>query len=215
MSKKESQAQNKRCSETTEAWILGCGTASLASAFYLIKHARIPANKVHILDIHDSVQQAMHQWGDFSSGYDQFAGCLPTTVGKPLQELLASVPSVREQKRTVLDDIQLAQDNRVSIKGHGETRFVVQDNRTLRNIPTKSLDLSLGHRLDLIRFLLKKEKRLRRNQIKDFFPQSFFQSTFWVIWSTQCVFHQTLLAALSGLTTKLFQIRLSTLAQCN
>lgn len=152
MGKKTCPAQNKR-PDTAEAWILGCGIASLASAFYLIKHARISAVNVHILDIHESVEQVMREQGDFPSGYDQFAGCLPSPVGNPLQELLASVPSAKGQGWTVLDEIQLAQDKRIN--GHGGTHFVVQENRVLRNIPTKSLGLSFRHRLDLIRFILK------------------------------------------------------------
>lgn len=177
--------QYRRSPATTQAWILGSGTASLASAFYLIKHAGIPATQVHILDIHGSVEDALHRPGNFASGYDQFAACFPVPVGSPLQELLASVPSVREQGRTVLDDIQIAQDSRAYLSGHHRTSFIVRESRTQRNIPTESLNLSLRHRLDLIRFLLKKEKHLGRNQIKDFLPKSFFQSNFWAIWSAQ------------------------------
>jgi oleate hydratase len=187
MDGKEPKAPNKRSPETTEAWILGSGSASLAAAFYLVQHAKIPAHKVHVLDSHESMEHTLHHKGDVVNGYDQFAGCLPVPVGAPLAELLASVPSVEGQGETVLDDIQNAQRNRTAVSQDIATRFVVQQKTTLKNIPTKSLNLSPKQRLQLIWFMLKREEHLGRNQIQDYFSGSFFQSSFWAVWSAQCV----------------------------
>lgn len=52
------ELKRKRTSENTEAWILGSGTASLASALYLVKHFRIQPFRVHILDAHASLEEA-------------------------------------------------------------------------------------------------------------------------------------------------------------
>jgi oleate hydratase len=187
MNKKDLQAGKKRSLETTEAWILGSGTASFAAALYLVQNVKIPAPKVHVLDSNVSIENALHHKGNSMAGYDQFAGCLPVPVGTPLKELLASVPSVGNQGQTVLEDIQNAEINRTSVTYDHGTRFVVKRNSTLRNIPTKSLNLSSKQRLQLIWFILKREKRLGRNQIQDCLPNSFFQSSFWVVWSAQCV----------------------------
>jgi oleate hydratase len=187
MNAKDLQAPKKRSLETTEAWILGSGTASFAAALYLVQDIKIPAHKVHVLDSHVSIENALHDKGNFITGYDQFAGCLPVPVGAPLKELLASVPSIGNQGQSVLDDIQDAEINRTSVTHNHGTRFMVKRNSNLRNVSTKSLDLSSKQRLQLIWFLLKREKRLGRNQIQDLLPNSFFQSSFWVIWSAQCV----------------------------
>jgi oleate hydratase len=176
----------KRSPETTEAWILGSGTASFAAALYLVQYGKIPAAKVHVLDSHVSIENALHHKGNYITGYDQFAGCLPVPVGAPLKELLASVPSVENQGLSVLDDLQNAETNRTSVTNDHGTRFMKR-NSTLRNIPTKSLNLSSKQRLQLIWFILKRENRLGRNQIQDCLPHSFFQSSFWVVWSAQCV----------------------------
>lgn len=196
MNRKERQTPNKRSPETTEAWILGTGTASLAAAFYLVQHAKIPASKVHVLDSHVSIEHALHHKGDFVNGYDQFAGCLPVPIGTPLKELLSSIPSVRGERQTVLDDIQNAERVRASLTHEHGTRFVVQENGTPRNIPTKSLNLSSKQRLQLIWFMLKREERLERNQIQDCLPNSFFHSSFWVVWSAQCVIPSSLIRPL-------------------
>ncbi|KAL5044106.1 hypothetical protein BDW71DRAFT_186774 [Aspergillus fruticulosus] len=89
-----------------EAWIIGSGTAALASALYLVRLAGIAPQKVHILDSHGSLGLALHHQGDHCSGYDQFAGCLSVPVGEPLKELLALVPSVRDENRSVFDKIE-------------------------------------------------------------------------------------------------------------
>lgn len=186
MNMKDLRAPKKRSPETTEAWILGSGTASFAAALYLVQDVKIPAAKVHVLDSHVSIENVVHNKGNSATGYDQFAGCLPVPVGAPLKELLASVPSIQNQGQTVLDDIQNAEINRTSVAHDHRTRFMKR-NSSLRNILTKSLNLSAKQRLQLIWFILKQEKRLGRNQIQDCLPHSFFQSSFWVVWSAQCV----------------------------
>lgn len=186
--KNKSRIQQKRSPEQTEAWILGTGTASLASAFFLIKHAKLSPHKVHILESRDSAKEVLHRKGDPFRGYDQFAGCLPVPIGDPLKEILASIPSSipsASSEQTFLNDIQSAESYRKFTKQSYGTGILVQRNHFLRNIATQSLNLNLKHRFNLIRLLLKREKRLGRNQIGDFFPDSFFQTSFWAVWSAQ------------------------------
>ncbi|KAJ5353882.1 hypothetical protein N7541_006446 [Penicillium brevicompactum] len=186
--KNKTQIEPKRSPEQTEAWILGTGTASLASAFYLIKHARLSPQNVHILESRDSVQQVLHRKGDPSSGYDQFAGCLPVPIGGPLKEILACIPSTISSpagQQSFLNDIQSAEVNRKIETESSGIGVLVQKNRLIRNIATGSLNLNLKHRLNLARLVLKREKSLGRNQIRDFFSESFFHTSFWAIWSAQ------------------------------
>lgn len=175
-------------SKSPEAWILGSGTAALSSALYLIRLAHISPRKVHILDSHGSLGQAVHHRGDHSGGYDQFAGCLPVPVGEPLKDVLALVPSVRESGASVFDEIEAARYRRVSSSSgrrDGYTRFLLQRDDELTSIPTKTLNLGLRQRMALVRLLLKSEEALQRKQVKDFMPAAFFSSTFWAIWSGQ------------------------------
>ncbi|OJJ02470.1 hypothetical protein ASPVEDRAFT_83967 [Aspergillus versicolor CBS 583.65] len=175
-------------SKSPEAWILGSGTAALSSALYLIKLAHISPRKIHILDSHGSLGQAVHHRGDHSGGYDQFAGCLPVPVGEPLKDVLALVPSVRESGASVFDEIEAARYRRVSsssCRRDGYTRFLLQRDDELTSIPTKTLNLGLRQRMALVRLLLKSDEALQRKQVKDFMPAAFFSSTFWAIWSGQ------------------------------
>lgn len=176
---------HKRSPEHTEAWILGSDIPSLASAIYLIGHAKVPATKVHILDSHGAVGEVLHPTGNPSSGYDQFAGCLPVPIGAPLKELLASIPSAKVRGRSILDEIQTTKANRKSVTQKSRTLFLVQENGTLRDVLTTSLNLGLKHRFHLMKLMLTGEKRLGRSHIKDLLPDCFFQSIFWNIWSAQ------------------------------
>jgi oleate hydratase len=178
-------SKDKRTAENTEAWIVGSGTASLASALYLIKHTNVQPSRVHILDKHASSEQASHDKGNASRGYDQFAGCLPVPGGLPLKELLAMVPSTESQGQSILDEIQTAEENRLSTKENGRTCFLAEKNGFMERIPTESLNLSFKNRMALVRFLLKREKSLTKCQIRDFFSRRFFESVFWVVWSAQ------------------------------
>ncbi len=203
----------KRTAENPEAWILGSGTASLASAVYLIEHVKLQPCKVHIFDKHASLEQGAHDKGNASRGYDQFAGCLPVPGGLPMKELLATVPSAQSQGQSILDEIKTAEAKRVSTTGNGRTRFLAQKNGRMEEIPTEKLNLSFKSRVTLVRFLLKQEKSLTKCQIRDFFPQRFFDSVFWAVWSAQCVFR-----CLDDIVlfdqTNINQIRLSAMAQC-
>jgi len=175
---------NKRSPEATEAWILGSGTASLASAVYLITKAKLRPSAVHILDEHLSFQDVVHRQGSAHAGYDQFAECLPVPIGPDLKELLNTIPSVIVEEQSFLDDIK-QQEIRLSMDKKGRTCFITQKDGCFKHLPTKSLNLGLSHKIHLIRLLMKKEKSLQRKKIQEFFPKSFFDSSFWIIWSMQ------------------------------
>lgn len=181
----DSSAQyNRRSPETTEAWILGSGTASLASAVYLIKKAHLRPSAVHILDEHLSLQQTLHDQGSTHAGYDQFAGCLPAPVGSALTELLDMIPSAVTEGRSYLHDLR-AEEEQNLMNRTGATCFIAQNKGGFKHLPTKSLNIGWNHRIHLMRLLMKREKTLQKKEIRIFFRESFFRSTFWTIWSTQ------------------------------
>ena len=139
------------------------------------------------MDKHASLEEGSHHKGNASRGYDQFAGCLPVPGGLLMKELLAMVPSTELQGRSILEEIQTAQTNRLSAKENDHTCFLALGNGFIEHIPTESLDLSFKNRMILVRFLLKREKSLTKCLIRNLFPKSFFESLFWAVWSAQCV----------------------------
>lgn len=187
--KKKIKTRDKSVSDQGEAWILGSGTGSLAAAFYLIRYAKMPPDKVHLLESRENIHEVLHQAGDSNSGYDQFAGCLPLPGGSPLRDLLASIPSSVQTDTGHLQSslcmIQSAEVHRAFAKQSLCTRVLVQKSRKPRLIATGPFDLHIKHRLELIRLVLGREKRLGRNHIKDCFSEGFFGTSFWAVWSAQ------------------------------
>lgn len=182
---KQTPVEEKRPPDATEAWILGSGTAVLASAFYLIRDAKIPPLKVHLLNPHKSFQRALHDKGDSHRGYDQFVRCLPVPVGVPLEELLSLVPGGRTH--FVHNEIEAKDGHRDTTKHGRDTYFLIQSGQALTEVPTKTSSLDFRDRIRLLRLMLKNERHLWKGQIRDYFPESFFKSAFWAIWSVQYV----------------------------
>ena len=212
MAQHRSQFEAKRTAENTEAWIFGSGTESLASALYLIKDAKVHPPKIHVIDKHLFSERIPHRAGCSSSGYDQFAACLPVRAGLPMERLLAMLPSAQSQGQSLLDDIKSAEAKRVFTKKNIRTRFLALSNGSVSHIPTDSLHMSYKQRMALIHLFFKREKYLLQSQVRECFPESFFQCPFWAIWSAQYVPHYPAL-----LTSTLFltfcQIWIPTMAQ--
>lgn len=158
-----------------EAWIIGTGTASLASAFYLINHAKLQPSKVHILDKNPSMKENLHDHGHSSSG---FAGYLPVPVDSSMKELLGMIPSFELPGKSFLDEIQMTEPSRLPSQGNERTCFLVQKDGAMEHMPVKSLSLSYKYRAVLIRLLLKREKSLLGRQIRDVLTREFFRQPF-------------------------------------
>jgi oleate hydratase len=207
------QRKSKRSAENTEAWIFGSGTESLASALYLIRHAKLQPSKIHIIDKHVFSEKLWPPADGSPDGYDQFAACLPVSAGLPMRRLLAMIPSAQwGQGQSLLDEIQTAEINRAPTTGNSRSCFLAQTGGSLKHMRTESLDLSYKHRLTLVHFLFKREKNLTRSTINEILPESFFQSPFWTIWSAQCVFRLPSSTSPVWFLT-FYQIRFPTMAQ--
>jgi oleate hydratase len=94
------------------------------------------------------------------------------------------IPSAVTEGRSYLSDIQ-DEVEKVASNKRGGTCFISHDKGAFKHLPTKSLNMGWSHRLRLMRLLMKGEKTLQRKEIRNYFRESFFQTTFWTIWSTQ------------------------------
>jgi oleate hydratase len=65
------------------------------------------------------------------------------------------------------------------------TKFLIQNSDSRESISPKGLGLSVKCRMQLALLMLRSEKSLKRIRIQDFMSSSFFQSSFWVVWTAQ------------------------------
>lgn len=63
-----------------DAWILGSGVQSLAAAVYLIEEAKVPPNRVHILETIGKAGESTANVGDPVNGYEYRGGAVPSVV---------------------------------------------------------------------------------------------------------------------------------------
>jgi oleate hydratase len=175
------QAQEQRVPDRVDAWIIGSGVASLASAVHLICDANVPASQIHILESRSTPGDGIISTGDPLNGYDHQPGCMPTFNDACMERLLALVPSTIGSGRTVLEDIK-----ELCANDHPSTHILIQGDHGPVELETRKR-LDLKDRMDLMMLILKPEKFLVRKRINEFFRESFFGSRFWITLSTMWV----------------------------
>ncbi|KAK4933797.1 hypothetical protein LTR66_015892, partial [Elasticomyces elasticus] len=172
------QTPNQRRSDMFNAWLLGSSVASLASAVYLIRDAKVPASHIHLIEARRTPEDALSITGDSVTGYDHRAACMPGLSDICIEDLLTSVPSAPNSGKTVMENVGKAN------KGPVPMDIFIQCGRDLEMIDASTFSIGLKVRAQLAVFMLKPEKNLIRKKINDFFEGRFFTSKFWALWST-------------------------------
>lgn len=166
-----------------DAWILGSGVQSLASAVYLIEEAKVPPNRVHILETIGKADQSTANAGDPVNGYEYRSGAVPVFSGVWVEDLLCKIPSQALSGKTALDDIveffEVGTSDRTLC-----TRFLAGKSGGISCINTKQVSLGFRDRRDLSRLAGKTERSLERSRILDHFHESFFRSDYWLMIAT-------------------------------
>ncbi|CEO60957.1 hypothetical protein PMG11_05395 [Penicillium brasilianum] len=173
----------KRDPKNVQAWLIGSGVASLAAAVHLVKQAKVPADQVHILDVHHVSGGAMEVSGNSKDGYIYHTGAQPYFQEECVTNLLTMVPDPGHPEKTLWEAIKEHERyTRPMNKAH--TRAITQNEEGLRRVDTHKLSIGAKLRIDLIRFILENEKDFDSKKISDVFDATFFESGFWTLWST-------------------------------
>lgn len=163
-------------------YIVGAGIAGLATAVYLVRDAGAKGKDIHIYEQLDVIGGSLDGSGDAEAGYVVRGGRMFEEHFTNTFELLGSIPSVDDPGRSVTEDIMAY--NRM-VPGSSNCRLV-------RNgAPAEDrYDLTLGARdiVDINSLALRSERHLGNRRIEDWFQPSFFESNFWLMWSTMFSF---------------------------
>lgn len=176
-------APGHRSPEKVNAWILGSSIASLASAVHLIHDAKVPAPQIHILESHDIPGDGIISVGDSVTGYNYRAGCMPTFNDACMERLLNLIPSTINSNITTLDEIKKFNVEKPLQDSPG-THILIRGNNGLEKIDVTKFGLGLKDRMHLMLLIFKSEQALGRKRIDEVFNKSFFNSTFWIVFST-------------------------------
>jgi oleate hydratase len=100
-----------------------------------------------------------------------------------MKKLLALVPSTSVSGRTVLKDIEKYYEDKVC-QNVPVTHVLAQGDQGPRRTDARDLGLTLIDRMKLTMLLLRSEESLSRKRINQIFNKPFFDSTFWIAFST-------------------------------
>ncbi|KAE8165724.1 oleate hydratase [Aspergillus tamarii] len=179
----------KRDVQNVQAWLVGNGIASLAAAVYLMREGNVPGPNIHILDLHPGFEGEMATLGDAENGYFLPYQCLPHFHGACIESLLSLVPGILDPDMSLLGDIRefsrqrQSQPEAVRTPGAIKLKALASD-----AVYTGEFQVGLKHRLELIKLLLESEKTLASKKINEAFDKSFFDTGFWLYWSTTFAF---------------------------
>jgi len=164
-----------------QCYLVGGGIASMASAVFLIRDAHVSGDSIHIYEQLESVGGSLDGSGGPVDGYLVRGGRMFEKHFACTFDLLSTIPSADDKKISVKDDIFMFND---VVHGRSECRLV----RNGEKADMSDFGLSHKHMLDLNRVMLHTEKGLSGRTIKSCFRRSFFDTNFWIMWSTMFSF---------------------------
>jgi len=159
------------------AHIVGGGFGGLAAAAYLIRNAGVPGPDITIYEAEARPGGGFFLGGDAQSGYN-LPGSVFDAEFRCTYDLLADIPSTRDPSVSVKDEFFTFNAQNPF---HDRAHIIDRDGRIIHG---PHYGLSLRHGLDLVKLSLTPEASLDGRRIEDCFPADFFQTEFWLLWST-------------------------------
>ena len=165
------------------AYLIGGGIASLASAFFLIRDGGIPGKNICIFEEAAVMGGSLDGKGSSEHGYVMRGGRMLTTDNYECTwELFKSIPSLHHQGKSVYDETVEFNEQH---KANSRARLV--DKRRAK-VPVISMGFSLQDRIELLKLSQTDEATLAASCITDWLSPGFFDTNFWGMWSTTFAF---------------------------
>ena len=177
---------NARVSLPAKAHLVGSGVASLAAAFYLVKDAGLSPQKITVYEAEPGLGGAMVKGIDTGPGVPKppgFGYVLPATrildrEYRCTYDLFSHFPSLTDRQQSLREDV--LEFNRIYPYEDG-ARLVDAAGHVLSS---KHFGVSFADRVNLLLLLLRPEASLEGKPISDFFSSHFYESEFWIAWSS-------------------------------
>ena len=166
------------------AYLVGSGLASLASAVFLIRDGHMKGDRIHILE------ELSLPGGSMDGIYNKQKESYIIRGGREMEahfeclwDLFRSIPSAENKDESVLDEFYRLNRKDPSF---AKTRVIVNRGHEL---PTDGqLLLTPKAVKEIIDLCLTPEKDLQNKKINEVFSKEFFESNFWLYWSTMFAF---------------------------
>ncbi|KAA8649601.1 hypothetical protein EYZ11_005964 [Aspergillus tanneri] len=178
----------KRDPENVQAWLVGSGIPSLAAAVHLIREANVPGRNIHILDLRPGSGGELTTPKETLEGYFLPFECHPHIYSNCTEALLSLIPDRNNPGKCLMDDIHEFEHSAQPPQEDEFTRAIRLGHSGPQAVYTRGIHLGFKYRMDLIRFILQSETALGSKSISDIFDEHFFETGFWMLWSTTFAF---------------------------
>lgn len=168
--------------ETRNAYLIGGGIASLASAAFLIRDAHMPGKNIHVIEELDVVGGSMDGAGVPEKGYTARGGREIEEHFECFMELFSFIPSLKDKNRSVLDEF-----HELNVKEPIESHCRLVQNQGQKADFSK-LGLSKENAMQLAKLHMLTEDAIGNTTVEQFFDPSFFKTNFWYFWCTMFAF---------------------------
>ncbi len=170
-------------SRTTKAFLVGGGIGSLAAAAFMIRDGGLPGGNISIYEAAPVLGGSLDGSGDPSGGYSIRGGRMLTTDNYECTwDLYKSIPALNNPGKTVFDETVEFND---SYQAHSMARLV---DRCRAKVPVTSMGFSMQDRIELLKLSNADEAMLGASCITDWLAPGFFETEFWLMWSTTFAF---------------------------
>ncbi|MBH0085283.1 oleate hydratase [Psychrobacter sp. SCQQ22] len=169
----------------SKVYIIGAGIAGLSSAYYFIRDGKIPAENITFLEQLDISGGSMDGSGNAKDGYLIRGGREMEFTYENFWDVFQDIPAVEmPEPYSVLDEYRLINDDdpNYSIARLLHNQGGIQD--------FSGFELKKSDQLAIIRLLLKRKEALDDVRVNEYFSDSFFESNFWIFWSTMFAFEK-------------------------
>ena len=169
--------------KTSRAYLIGGGIGSLAAAAFMIRDGNVAGDNITILEASSVLGGSLDAAGDADLGYTMRGGRMLTTDNYECTwDLFKTIPSLVTPGRSVFEETLAFNEKH---RSHAMARLV---DRRRAKVPVKSMGFSMQDRMELLKLHTASEESLGDSRITDLLSPSFFETEFWLMWSTTFAF---------------------------
>lgn len=166
----------------TKYYLIGGGVASLAAASFLIRDAGVDGRAICIIEQSDLMGGSLDGGGTMEAGFSTRGGRMFEKNFRCTFDLFDTFPSIDDPNQSVSEEIRAFNQRVVS---NADCRLV----RNGRKAGDRHrLKLSWADKAAMLRLMAKSERSLADRTIESWFGDEFFQTNFWLLWSTMFSF---------------------------
>ena len=165
------------------AYLVGGGLSSLAAAFFLVRDAQMPGERILILEESNISGGCCDGIEDTEKGFVIRGGREMEDHFECLWDLFRSVPSLETEGASVLDEFYW-----LNKRDPNSSLMRVTERRGQNAGTNKKFALSEKATLELLGLFLRKESDLYDKRIDEVLTEEFFSSNFWTYWRSMFAF---------------------------